>query len=115
MVNGRKCYELNDSVIQWDVDASGNGQWVIKGDVGTKFYSTSNVACPLLAEWKVTDTGGSASGLGFNGKTRDEIIAGRPEVNEQCCTPSQAPFKLYNANTHNCCPSGSVVNTGDIC
>lgn len=119
LVNGRKCYKSNHSLIQYEIDVFGKAAWVMKDQVGTKFYSRSDVSCPSLADWTYLPNGLNGSGkvkapdLKFNGRTPGQIIASRPEIDNQCCTPTTKAYSLYNSITHDCCADGSTALTGE--
>merc|ERR1712176_12370 len=111
LANGRKCYAQgtsNNGLILWE-----DGEWKMRDDLGTKFYSTDNVPCPHLAQWKHSETGESANII-FGGHGGASLGNGN-KVDHQCCTPDLKPFVAYNALTHVCCSNGNIGAFGDIC
>jgi len=137
LISGRKCYmnQHLDKIVSTEY----THRWIMvpneKKSNQRRLYNRSNVACPMNAAWYVPQggwystpgsdrliPGGPATNLRFNGLTQGQMLSAaklrksnRVDVDEQCCTPQDAPFSIFNANSHQCCPNGSLLTIGDIC
>ena len=105
----------------YELDIFGHGAWVLRDDVKTTFYSMADVPCPGEGEWNYLPNGLdthpgnviTANLIKINGLTPGHVEENNNDF--QCCTPNDAAFSLYNANSHVCCSDGSVAVNANSC